>query len=208
MTDYLPSNTFHTHTQIETHDKVASNFLVSYDNLKVRDIYWWLWLGEFGNKGKEKLHIQDLLHIVDEALEAEIKIEAQQKTQVDEADNQKKQVPICENIGLTNAFLRVNLLPYSRSGAPLLKLLQLQDKEVYHVTDEIRFRRNWLLLKKLCIETNKVDETLFCDFERFIGFRYFPRIEATNDFIKSYGSHFRVIYKASFFSEFPEYKFI
>ncbi len=176
----------------QDHRLFCLNFFFNhYSSIKERDLYRWLWEGEFAfSQRLEYSNLEQLLLDVHKSQSNGILTKT-----------------VCEPLGLSNEFIRINLLSYKKMGYPLKTLLDLQNLEKNFRPQPFRFMRDWKFAKNWCLQNQKFKVAAFDDFERIISFHLIPKLEFSTSFIEQYNLDYWIIPRNFFFSKFPEFKF-
>ncbi len=175
----------------ELKNKMAEWFLENYSDLKARDMYRWLWEGEFGaaHHGRNL----SLDRLTEDIRLARIK--------------NRRGLMVWEPLGLANVLVKVNLVPYSDSGCPLKRLIMLEERARDVRPNPLRFKHDWNLLKTQLTPDMPVKIEHIHEFENSIPFHLTPEVQYTDEFIDKYGLGYRVVPRTLFFDYFPEYSF-
>ena len=184
---------------------ILEDFFSRYPTPSPQDLYAWLWEGEFGPHKKER-HTRTLLRLTQDIQEAYSFERAKLSDADGEDSSAHKTQRVCEYLGLSEKFLKVNILPYSKANCPLKRLLKLHLSLKEYKSDKFRFKQDWKLVKKVSIEEKDILSSSFDSFERSIDLYLAPEIRYTKIFLKRYNPYYCVVPHKSFFHFFPEYK--
>ena len=172
---------------------IAEQFLDTYEIEHARDMYRWLWEGEFGpgsqatDPNLESL-AQDIRHA---------RMHARRS---------RREFPhLCEDIGLARKFLKINLVPYADSGCPLQRLIALMERMKDARPDPLRFKKDWAFTKTQIYPGLPITIDKLNHFENEIAFHMSPEIEYSEEFLEKYGNGYRIVPRNLFFQYFPEY---
>ncbi|MBX7057388.1 MAG: hypothetical protein K1X75_04935 [Leptospirales bacterium] len=169
---------------------ISEQFLDRYAFAEPRDIYRWVREGEYGIGG----------HVIDLSLEnlhQDLRKARIHKTRIT--------LPVTENLGLANRFVKVNLAPYSDIGCPLKRLLMLEERVPDMRPDPLRFKRDWAFMKTQLSPGMSVTVDMMNRFENEIPFHMIPEIEYSKAWMENYGTGYRIVPRAAFFQYFPEH---
>lgn len=169
---------------------IAEEFLSRYSECQPQDIYRWLWEGEFGPGS----------HAGELSLEA-----LAQHLRRARMHRRRENLPVCENLGLANVFVKINLAPYVDAGCPLKRLLMLEERNRDVRPDPLRFKKDWGFMKTQITPGMRITLEMMNRFEASIAFHMSPETEYSEDFRTSYGLGYRVAPREAFFQYFPEY---
>ncbi len=169
---------------------IAEQFLDCYSLAEPCDIYRWVWEGEFG-LGRHSLDL-DL-----ENLHQDLRLARIHKTRIS--------LPVTENLGLANRFVKVNLAPYADSGCPLKRLLMLEERVPDMRPDPLRFKRDWAFMKTQLAHGMSVTVEMMNEFENEIPFHMAPEVDFSAAWKSNYGTGYRIVPRGAFFQYFPEY---
>lgn len=177
-------------------------FFGMYPKLQPQDIYHWLWLGEFGSNLMGIKMNDDLEKITQDMEEYYIMSSKREGTT---RDTVKKEV-ICEPLGMTNYYLKINLLAYNRAGCPLKRLLRLQSSSNQLRPDNFRMLQDWDLCQKIAVLDNRIKQEDFTLFEKKVALNMLPKMDFSREFISEYQPCYRVVPRKLFFRFFSEYE--
>ena len=170
---------------------VAEEFLDTYDPGDPRDIYRWLWEGEFGPGSHIREHSLEQL--------------AQDIRRARIHRNRDRQA-VCESLGLANVFVKVNLVPFADTGCPLKRLVMIEERIKDVRPDPRRFKKDWAFMKTELVPGMRVTTERMNAFEQEIPFHMAPEVEFSNEWYDTYGLGYRVVPRNVFFQYFPEYE--
>lgn len=189
------------------HIFIFEDFLSRHKNLSIQDLYAWLWEGEFASRKKDR-RIKTLLRLSNDVQKAYIF----EKKALSLPIHSKKggaayqNNSICEYIGLSEKFLRINLAVYSRYDCPLKRLLELENSSQGLKASQLDFKQNWEFIKKISIEKNFFLSSHFEAFERSIELYLAPEMRYTKIFLERYNPHYCIVPQEAFFRFFPEHR--
>lgn len=169
---------------------LAERFLDFYPEATARDMYRWLWEGEFGYGPKGPPEGLDAL--MDDIRIARI--------------HQARSTEVWEEIGLSEHFIKINLVPYADTGCPLLRLLQLTERVKDIKNDTLRFKQAWAFMKTQVSPGMSITLESIHNFENEIPFHMAPDISYTEIFQKVFGMKYRIVPREQFFLAFPEFE--
>jgi len=169
---------------------VAEAFFDRYKKTKAQDIYRWIWEGEFGYGVQGKDNSLDTL--IDDIRISRIR-------------NRDQSFPIYEDLGLTGKLLKVNIVPYSDTACPLLRLIMLSEQTLRIKPDTLRFKKNWHFIKTQIVPGMGVTLDEIHDFENSIPFHMTPELPYSDEFLQEFGVGYRIVPVDLFFRFFPEY---
>ena len=174
----------------EKKNMVSEWFLRNYEEIEARDIYRWLWEGEYG--GRDILNELTLDRLTDDIRAARIQ--------------GRRPKMVWEPLGLALTLVKVNLVPYADSGCPLKKLLQLEERGRDVRPNPMRMKQDWALMKAQLSPGMAVSLESINNFENSIAFHLIPEVDFSDKFLKIYGHGYRIVPRIPFFTYFPEYK--
>lgn len=175
---------------IESMTRTAEQFLDNHPIARARDLYRWLWEGEFGPGTRHQPTRLDEL------------------TQMIRTARMHKSAglqPMWEPLGLTCRFVHVNLIPYSDAGCPLKRILSLGERTRDYRADQLRFKMQWAFMKTQIIHGMRITVEEMVSFENDIAFHMTPEISFTDEYLTEYGSGYMVVPYDLFFETYPEY---
>ena len=210
--------------------KYLDYFFTKYNSIREKDLYAWIWEGEFGFNYMNKLGSFKLPELLEEINHSQIKNSKLSDKTFNENSNESINLkninlvtPILEKskysnyknlsifnlyepIGLSNLFIKLDLFTYQSTNCPFTTIIDIQNSEKDFVPQSLRFMRNWKFAKDWCVENKKFSKVSFEDFERQISVHLTPRLEYSTDFMYKYETIYRIIPQKIFLNKFPEYK--
>lgn len=169
---------------------IAEEYLDRYNPGDPRDIYRWLWEGEFGPGS----------HVRDNTLE-----QLAQDIRRARMHPNRDQLPVCENLGLAHVFVKVNLVPFADTGCPLKRLVMIEERIKDLRPDPLRFKKDWAFMKTQLVPGMRIQQETMNRFEQEIPFHMAPEVEYSNEFYEKFGMGYRIVPRNGFFQYFPEY---
>ena len=199
MTDYVDIK--EKISEVDIRHQQINNFFKDYKGFRVRDLYQWIWEGEFGNKKEvERLSLKNLNTYIEKIYTHEKKMQKRNE------GKEVKKLKMWENLGLSGVFLKVYTFTYIETGCPLKRLVEMQNFSLLHRPDIFRFKKNWLFAKQSSIERKIISSSVFEDFERFIGFEMLPALDYYKEFLEKHPHNYVIVPTQLFTKYFPEYK--
>ncbi len=193
MEDELPTRVDLAEISYEEKVFIAERFLDAYSKAEARDVYRWLWEGEFGpGASSPELTLEGVAQHLRRA----------------RIHRRRTGLPVCENAGLANLFVKVNLAPYADAGCPLKRLLILEERVKDVRPDPLRFKRDWAFMKTQLIPGMSLTLEKMNQFEHEIPFHMAPEMEYSEVWKNEYGQGYRLAPRQTFFQYFPEYEII
>ena len=210
--------------------KYLDYFFTKYNSIREKDLYAWIWEGEFGFNYINKLGSFNLRELLEEINHSQIKNSTLSDKTFNENNNQFTNLKninlvtpslekskysnyknlnifkLYEPIGLSNLFLKLDLYTYQSTNCPFTTIIDIQNSAKDFVPQSLRFMRNWKFAKDWCVENKKFSKVSFEDFERQISVHLTPRLEYSTDFMFKYETIYRIIPQKIFLNKFPEYK--
>ena len=172
---------------------IAEGFLERYNVTEARNVYRWLWEGEFGAGSRTPTASL-------EQLSQDIRVARMHARRADYTPS-----GLCEEIGLAQRFIKVNLVPYADSGCPLKRLVLLADRGREARPDPLRFKSDWAFMKTQIVPGMELTIDRMNHFEEEIAFHMAPEVEYSEDHLKKFGVGYRLVPRSLFFAYFPEY---
>ena len=169
---------------------LAEDFLDKYTPDDPRDVYRWLWEGEFGPGS----HVRELTleQLAQDIRRARMHIN-------------RDYLPVCETLGLANMFVKVNLVPFADTGCPLKRLIHIEERRKDIRSDPLRFKKDWAFMKAQLVPGMELSVERMNNFEAEIPFHMAPEVEFSNQWYENYGMGYRIVPRTVFFQYFPEY---
>ncbi len=192
MYDYLQSK-YVTAAQnsMELKVQITDQFFESYPDVSAQDIYRWIWEGEFGiTAANDDMTLDRLSTDLRKARTMQI----------------SRYQPLWEAMGLSMRIVKINLVPYTDSGCPLNRLLELARKSREMRPNTLRFKRDWYFVKTQIVPGMSVTVEEMNQFENTIPFHMTPDLPFTDHFTETYGAGYRLAPRELFFKYFPEYE--
>jgi len=175
---------------IEQMTIIAEDFLDRHPIARARDLYRWLWEGEFGSGARfQAANLDELTQEI-------------RKARMHKSAGSAR---MWEHLGLTQRLLHVNLIPYSDEGCPLKKILSLAERIRDFRPDQLRFKMQWGFLKTQIVPGMRLTVDELNLFENEIPFHMTPEIQHTEEYEKEYGSGYMIVPAGLFFEAYPEY---
>ncbi|MBI3396147.1 MAG: hypothetical protein HY042_09960 [Spirochaetia bacterium] len=169
---------------------MAERFLDSHLVLEPRDIYRWLWEGEFGPGTRSKANSMDLLT---------------QDVRIARMHPNAGTLPVWDNLGLAGTLIKVNLVPYADNGCPFKRLLMLAERVRDIKPDAMRFKQDWAFMKTEIIPGMAITLDAMAHFENDVAFHLVPEVDFSEIYKETYGLGYRIVPRELFFQYFPEY---
>lgn len=177
-------------TSVETMTRIAERFLDRHPIARARDIYRWLWEGEFGpGQRHQPSNLDELVHQIRRARMHKLA---------------GKQL-IWESLGLTSRMVHINLVPYVDDGCPLRRIINLSERIRDLRSDQLRFKMQWQFMKTQVVPGMRVTVEEMNAFENEIAFHMTPEVSYSDEYVAEYGDLYIVVPFRLFFETFPEY---
>jgi len=189
--DYLDQNEFTRIVPYETKSRIVRQYFDAHNSLRPADMYRWLWEGEFGpGKAGQSNNV--------DSLNQDIRL-----ARIHTATSAKKHV--FEEAGTAQKFLMINLVPYSDSGCPLMRLLAMADRCRDIRPNPLRFKQDWEFIKTEISAEMRITLDEIRGFENSIPFHQVPEVNYTENYLQEFGHGYILVPRDLFFSYFPEY---
>jgi hypothetical protein len=175
----------------EIRTTMAEEFLRRHQVIFPRDVYRWLWEGEFGIGLRSDHHTLE---------------ELQQDLRKSRQIYGMRQFPVWENQGLGMKFLRINIARYADADRPLFTLLELSKRSKDIRPDTLRFKYDWAFMKTQAVAVGSLTMEGLNEFENTISFHMTPEVEYSDEYINEFGTGYRIVPRSLFFQKFPEFR--
>ncbi len=170
--------------------RVAEWFLAEYAECEARDLYRWVWEGEFGRRQEQTDHSLDVL--TEDIRRARI--------------HPFKPPRVWEPMGLSGILVKVNLVAYADGGYPLKRLLSMEERVQEQRPNPMRFKHDWAFLKAQLVPGMKVTQEQVAEFENNIPIHLSPDILYSDEFLKQYGLGYRIVPRLLLFNQYEEFQ--
>ena len=170
--------------------RIAEWFLAEYSEVEARDLYRWVWEGEFGRR-QEQLDLS-LDRLTEDIRRARI--------------HPFKPPRVWEPSGLAGMLVRINLVAYADGGYPLKRLLTMEERVFDQRPNPMRFKHDWAFMKSQLVPDMKVTQEHITEFENNIPIHLSPEVLPSEAFVKEYGTGYRIVPRVLLFGQYEEFQ--
>lgn len=174
----------------ERKTRIAEWFLAEYPEAEARDMYRWVWEGEFGERREG--HDASLDQLTEDIRRARI--------------HPFKPPRVWEPIGLAGNLVRVNLVAYADRGYPLKRLLIMEERLSDLRPNPMRFKHDWAFMKSQIVPGMKITAEQLNEFENNIPLHISPDVPHGDTFIQIYGLGYRIVPRILLFTQYEEFR--
>lgn len=169
--------------------RMAEWFLAEFPRAEARDLYRWVWEGEFGRRQEQLDFSLDLL--TEDIRRARI--------------HPYKPGRVWEPSGLAGALVKVNLVAYADGGYPLKRLLMMEERVADQRPNPMRFKHDWAFMKSQLVPGMSVTQEQIAELENNIPIHLSPDVLSSEAFLSAYGLGYRIVPRLLLFGQYEEF---